>query len=95
MKSLRHHGVDESRVHEDTQHLRWSDPRTSSWVSTTQVWSWDNGDAIVVIVGNTPFVVIRNGDKVQILPADSVNAAMASVGLDPDGYRVVPGRMAS
>jgi hypothetical protein len=94
MKYLIHHGYNENKVSQATRNARWSDYRTRSWLSATQVWSWDNGncDAIVVVTGTgrdvVNRIVMRIGDKV-VFCEGCINKAMSDMGFDPDEYRVV------
>jgi hypothetical protein len=85
-RALIHHGVDESKANEATRTARWNDLRTSNWLSTTQVWSWDDGDAIVVITGYLPsvhsYVVIRIGQEVNFVEGVGLKSAMSAFGLD-------------
>lgn len=90
MKALYHHGVNTSKAHPDTVHLRYMHEVTGMSLSTTQVWSWEGGDAIVVVVGRVGegWTVIRNDGKVTAVPAP-LRGAMAAVGMDPTEYEIV------
>ena len=89
-KPLIHHGIDESKVAELTKNERWIDPRTSHWSSTTQVWSWEGGDAIVVLTGcigeAMNYVVMRLGDKVHLVAGTGLAGAMRAFGIDLNDY---------
>lgn len=93
-RNLIHHGDNEINASELTRQVRWGDPRTYKWLSTTQVWSWGNGrcDAIVVMTGSvgnaTAYVVIRMGKRVEVVEG-SLNSAMSAFGFDPKRYRIV------
>jgi len=40
-------------------------------------------------LGNAqPYVVIRQGDKIQVLPADGLRQAMLTVGLNPEEFEI-------
>lgn len=95
MKTLRHHGIDESKAHSDTQIVRRTHYLTCGWYSTTQVWSWDGGDAIVVMTGKLDraeaVVIIRIGDQVHAVRDASVSSAMDAFGLESNSYKIVPG----
>ncbi len=86
MTPVRHHGTNEEAVHSDTRLVRWTDIRTCNWISTTQVWSFDGGDAIVVVTGTCPntsaFTVLRIGEKVHVVEA-SLSDSMKAFGLTP------------
>lgn len=92
MNTLRHHGNDETKVHSDTLLVRNTDYRTAPWYSTTQVWSWEGGDAIVVVVGDIrnsyAVVVLRIGDKVHVVEQASLCSAMDAFGLDSKSYKI-------
>ncbi len=92
MKTLNHHGDNESKVHSDTQLVRRTDWRTAPWYSTTQVWSWDGGDAIVVMTGRLgnakAVVVLRVGDKVHVVEDASLNSAMMAFGINTTGWKI-------
>ena len=89
MKTLPVQLTTEERIDPRTRAMRWSDPRVCNWLCATQHWAWTGGDAIVVITGkdSTAYggvhVIIRTGDEVRVLCVQSLNAAMAVVGLDP------------
>jgi hypothetical protein len=91
-KPLIHHGYDQSKASKLTFEARWSDPRTSPWYSTTQVWSWEGGDAIVVVTGHFPratnYVVLRVGNQVHFVEGVGVAKAMAAFGFDPKDYYI-------
>lgn len=62
--------------------VRLNDDRVAPWLSTTQAWTFDGGDAIVVVTGALPavrtFVVVRRGSEVRVLEASSIVAALAA-----------------
>jgi len=91
-KPLIHHGVDSSKVSPLTLNARWDDLRTCTWLSTTQVWSWDGGDAIVVVTGHCPnatnYVVLRVGNKVHFVEGVGVAKAMSAFGFDSKDYYI-------
>lgn len=94
MKTIWHHGCDESKASAKTQEVRRTHQFTAQWISTTQVWSWKGGDAIVVMTNTfgrpNSVVVLRIGDKVHVVTDASVNSAMKAYGLE--GYdRIRPG----
>jgi len=95
MKKLHHHGVNVNAVDKRTFAMRYGHYDTACWLSTTQVWSWKGGDAIVVMTGSIgaaqAYVVIRQGDKVQVLPADGLSRAMEAVGLNPKEFQIQVG----
>jgi hypothetical protein len=78
-----------SDIDKRTQAIRYEHPIIRHWV-TTQCWTWDGGDAMVVMVGagaeSTVYVAIRVGDEVQVVRAEGVNQAMRAVGLDPSTF---------
>lgn len=88
-KALNHHGVNISKAHSDTQCVRYSHHIVGFSLSTTQVWSWKGGDAIVVVVGpqGDGWTVIRNEGTVTAVPG-SLHVAMQAVGMDPSEYEV-------
>ena len=98
MKNLYHHGYDANKASKLTQEARWTSHQTAMWISTTQVWSWDGGDAIVVATGHLPYatthVVIRIGDKVTVMEG-SLNTAMLAHGIDPKEYVAVAASQAA
>ena len=85
-RALIHHGINESKVNEATRAARRTDLRTADWISTTQVWSWDGGDAIVVVTGHLPnvvtCVVIRIGREINFVERAGLKGAMSAFGLD-------------
>jgi hypothetical protein len=87
MKNLNHHGYDTTKAHSDTVCVRYSHHIVGMSLTTTQVWSWDGGDAIVVVVGNPGegWTVIRHENHVTVVPG-SLHVAMRAVGLDPSEY---------
>jgi hypothetical protein len=77
-------GNDLNEAHADTRAVRWSDLRTCNSLTTTQVWKWRGGDAIVVLA-NDPYsrlpksyVVIRKGKKVQVIEGALHDALLAT-----------------
>ena len=92
-KPLIHHGYDTSKVSTLTLNARWEDLRTSRWLTTTQVWSWEGGDAIVVVTNDyygrpTNYVVLRVGNEIHFVEGVGVAKAMASFGFDPKDYYI-------
>jgi len=68
---LHHCGDDMNKAHELTRAMRWNDYRVCNSLSTTQVWKWHGGDAIVVVANDhygrlTGYSVVRMGKKVQV-----------------------------
>lgn len=65
-------GDDMNKAHELTRAKRWSDMRVCNSLTTTQVWKWRGGDAIVVLAkdpySSTPkgYSVVRMGKKVEV-----------------------------
>jgi len=95
VKNLYHHGDNESKASKLTQAARWSGP-TARWLCATQVWSWEGGDAIVVVTGRfpsptVPYVVLRIGDKIHHVADASLHTAMQAFGLNPKDYQIVAG----
>ena len=92
MNTLRNHGIDESKASKETQLVRRTDYRLMFWISTTQVWSWDGGDAIVVVVGEAreshSVVVLRIGDKVHVVECMGLATAMDAYGLDSKSFQI-------
>ena len=88
-KPLRHHGNDYKGLHSDTVCLRWTHVIMSESLSTTQAWSWDDGDAIVVVSGprGEAWTAIRNEGVVTAVPG-SLNDAMGAIGLDPNEFEI-------
>lgn len=91
-KPLIHHGVDSSKVSALTLEARWGDIRTSPWYSTTQVWAWDGGDAIVVVTGRSPYVtnyvVLRLGNEIHFVEGVGLKYAMESFGINFKDYYI-------
>jgi hypothetical protein len=88
-KKLNHHGVNVDMAHSDTRCVRYTHPIIGESLSTTQVWSWEGGDAIVVVTGRgDAWTVIRHEDLITAVPA-SLHDAMRAVGVDPEEYQVV------
>lgn len=72
-----------------TTEARWSDFCMGRWLCATQNWKWKGGDAIVVPSDDLLcWVAIRQGDKVRIVKAMSLNHAFEQVGLDPKNFKV-------
>lgn len=78
-------------VHNDTKVVRYTDLRVCDWLSTTQAWAWEGGDALVVLTGRCPYVqdytVIRTGDKVQVIPG-SLAMAMSAIGMNVKDFDI-------
>lgn len=87
------HGNDASKAHKRTREVRYTDARVAGWLSTTQVWTWHGGDAIVVVTGRLPrtqtYIVLRLKDKVHVVEGVGLNAALQAHGLDPKKFEVV------
>ena len=92
-KLLVHLGYDQNAVDPRTVKVRWTDPRPSNWLITTQAWKWDDGkcDALVVVAdvpGNRNaggYTILRTGDKVRVFEG-SLYDAMKQAGIDPTAY---------
>lgn len=66
----------------------------AGWLPT-QYWSWDDGDAIVALVGRLPgpvrtYVTIRSGEQIRTVEAVGLNDAMRAIGLKPEDFKVQP-----
>lgn len=65
-------GDDVSVVHKSTLALRFSDYRVRTSLTTTQVWTWKGGDAIIVLAADPysrlpkGYTVLRIGKKVEV-----------------------------
>lgn len=85
--------VSEKDVSPQTIAARWDHPVTSQWLSATQFWAWDGGDAIVVVTGHIPYVscwvVIRIGVKIRTVEAKGLKQAMGEVGLNFEEFEVI------
>lgn len=70
-----------------TNEFRLADQRLQYLPTVTQVWTWDGGDAIVVMGGRAwdgtvpCYVVVRLGDNIRIVEAQSVNKALNFLGI--------------
>jgi hypothetical protein len=80
------HIPSEAEVHPSTWAAKAAHHITSRWLSG-QLWAWDGGDAITVLTGGlsgTPdsrvFFVVRLGDNVRVVEAQSFKEAMESLG---------------
>ena len=74
-------------LHPLTLAAKAADPRVATWLSG-QLWAWEGGDAMTVLTGGLypdqiTYFVIREGDKVEIVEAQSISKA-----LEERGYRV-------
>lgn len=90
-------GCDERNAHVSTQQERWRNPTTGASLTTTQVWTWSGGDAIVVVCNtlrqrNSSAVVIRVGKKITVISDASLNSAMQAVGLNPSDFKIFPAK---
>lgn len=76
--------VAQEAVDERTQQLRYSHPSCCSWFPTTQAWSWDGGDALVVITGRGRgvqcYVVLRFENELHVVAAGGVCQALRVFG---------------
>jgi hypothetical protein len=88
-KQVTLHGTDTTKVAQITFNERWQHERTRTQLATTQVWTWDDGDAIVVVTNEYPIVVIRVGGVVSVVYGccGGLQDAMRFVGLDPREYK--------
>jgi len=70
-----------------TLHIRRTDARVWSWAAT-QAWTFDGGDAIVIVAGHLPrvdtYVVLRLGDVVRVVEAVGLVAAYNQFSTSPD-----------
>lgn len=77
--------TDISKVDQRTQYRRWSDPLTCGWLSTSQAWAFEGGDALVVVgeLGGqvTGFTVLRLADKVSVF-VGSLHAALRAENIE-------------
>lgn len=90
---LLHHGYDESKASEATRRIRQSDVRTRYQAATTQVWSWEGGDAIIIFapeaaVGYLGYAVIRVQDDVQVIECDGLKAALRWFNINLSDYTI-------
>lgn len=76
-------GIDPRTVEE-----RYSNYLTKGWLSTTQAWSWDGGDAIVVMANDhwgqlTGLFVVRRGSRIHVIEAASggIQGVLRSLGV--------------
>jgi hypothetical protein len=78
--------VPQEQVDPRTSRVRYSHPDVCHWFPTTQAWTWDGGDALVVVTGHCPYtqcyVVLRIGDEVHVVPAGGLDSAARAFGLD-------------
>ena len=82
---LSHHGDDESKVSSDLRCYRWCDYRSALSI-TTQVWSWEGGEAIVFVYGpvgdSHTVVVLRVGDRFHTVQDVGLKVAMEAYGFE-------------
>lgn len=91
--SLYHHGIDASKLSKEILEARWQDPRTSRWLTTTQVWSWKGGEAIVIVTHDDygrpgSYVVMRLGKNIHFVENSSLADAMRAFDIDIKSYRI-------
>lgn len=76
----------------DTEAAKMKDPNLFRYPAT-QTWTWDGGDAIVVLTGGfkrpVTYVVLRLGDVVKIYEARGLMHALEQAGEDPNSYEIV------
>lgn len=81
---INHHGCDILKASELTRKTLRTHPTTAYQFAITQVWSWADGDAIVLVVGDlghsVGVVVLRLGDKCHVVRDASLNSALAAYG---------------
>jgi hypothetical protein len=86
-------GSDLELIDQRTVTERHISSETAHIIGHTQVWQWDNGDAIVVITNRigepcSAVIVIRAGDEIRAIPCGGLDQAMRCMGLDPKEHKV-------
>jgi len=84
--------VPEDKIDPRTWEAKFSHPVTRLWFSTTQMWAWEGGDALVVLTNNhygepECWIVLRMGDRFEVFAAPSIAAGLRAFGYES---RVAP-----